>query len=93
MIRSFKDKETEGIYGQQRSKRLLPEIQSRALIKMMMLDSAEGLLDLQSPPSNRLEKLDGDRIGEYSIRINRQWRLCFRFQNGDAFDVGIEDYH
>lgn len=60
---------------------------------MMMLDSAEGLADLQSPPSNRLEKLAGDRIGEYSIRINRQWRLCFRFQNGDAFEVGIEDYH
>jgi proteic killer suppression protein len=93
MIRSFKDKETEQIYGQIRSKRLPPEIQMRALVKMMMIDSAETVSDLTAPPSNRLEKLSGTRLGEYSIRINRQWRICLRFENGDAFDVGIEDYH
>ena len=93
MIRSFKDKETEQVFGQRRSKRFPPEIQPRALVKMMMIDSAETTLDLSAPPSNRLEKLSGERSGEYSIRINRQWRICFRFENGDAFDVAIEDYH
>ncbi|TVR67863.1 MAG: type II toxin-antitoxin system RelE/ParE family toxin [Spirochaetaceae bacterium] len=93
MIRSFKDKETEQVYGQRRSKRISPEIQTRALVKMMMIDSAENVTDLAAPPSNRLEKLSGARSGEYSIRINRQWRICFRFESGDAFDVGIEDYH
>jgi proteic killer suppression protein len=93
VIRSFKDKETEQIYGQSRSKRIPPEIQMRALVKMMMIDSADTVSDLAAPPSNRLEKLSGARSGEYSIRINRQWRICFRFENGDALDVGIEDYH
>lgn len=65
----------------------------RALVKMMMIDSAETVSDLTAPPSNRPEKLSGTRSSEYSIRINRQWRVCFRFENGDAFDVGIEDYH
>ncbi|TVR90566.1 MAG: type II toxin-antitoxin system RelE/ParE family toxin [Spirochaetaceae bacterium] len=93
MIRSFKDKETELIYGQKRSKRFPPDTQTRALVKMMMIDSAETVSDLMAPPSNRLEKLSGTRSEEYSIRINRQWRICFRFENGDALDVGIEDYH
>jgi proteic killer suppression protein len=93
VIRSFKNEETELIYGQRRSKRFPPEIQMRALVKMMMIDSAETVSDLTAPPSNRLEKLSGTRSAEYSIRINRQWRVCFRFENGDAFDVGIEDYH
>ena len=93
MIRSFRDKETERIFAQQRSKRYPPEIQRRALIKLMMLDSAEELDDLRSPPTNKLEKLSGARSGEYSIRINRQWRLCFRFENGEVHDVVIEDYH
>ncbi len=65
----------------------------RALVKMMMIDSAETVSDLSAPPSNRLEKLSGARSGEHSIRINRQWRICFRFENGDALEVGIEDYH
>ena len=65
----------------------------RALVKMMMIDSAETVSDLTAPPSNRLENLGGARSGEYSIRINRQWRICFRFENSDALDVGIEDYH
>jgi proteic killer suppression protein len=93
VIRSFKDKETERIFRQERSRRFPPDIQVRALVKLMMLDSAEGVSDLSAPPSNMLEKLSGRRSKEYSIRINRQWRVCFRFENGDAFDVGIEDYH
>ena len=93
MIRSFKDKQTEQIFGQRKSKRLPPEIQGRALVKLMMIDSANSITDLTAPPSNMLEKLSGRRSDEYSIRINRQWRICFRFQNGEAFDVGIEDYH
>ena len=60
---------------------------------MVLIDSAETVADLSAPPSNKLEKLSGARTGEYSIRIHRQWRICFRFENGDAFDVGIEDYH
>ena len=62
-------------------------------MKLMMIDSAESVMDLTAPPSNRLERLAGSRSDEYSIRINRQWRICFRFENGHAFDVGIEDYH
>ena len=93
VIRSFKDKETELIYGQKQSKRFPPVIQTRALVKMMMIDCAETVSDLTAPPSNKLEKLSGARAGEYSNRINRKWRICFRFENGDAFDVGIEDYH
>ncbi len=93
VIRSFKNKETELIYGQRRSKRFPPEIQRRALVKMMLIDSAETVADLTAPPFNKLEKLSAVRSGEYSIRINRQWRICFRFESGDAFDVGIEDYH
>ena len=93
MIRSFKDKQTEQIFGQRKSKRLPPEIQERALVKLMMIDSAESITDLTAPPSNMLEKLSGRRSDEYSIRINRQWQICFRFQDGEAFDVGIEDYH
>lgn len=62
-------------------------------MKLMMIDSAESVMDLTAPPSNRLERLAGSRASEYSIRINRQWRICFRFENGHAFDVGIEDYH
>lgn len=65
----------------------------RALVKLLMIDSAENVSDLKAPPSNRLEKLSGKRSEEFSIRINRQWRIRFRFEHGDAFDVGIEDYH
>ena len=93
MIRSFKDRETELIYGGRRSKRFPNDIQKRALIKLLMLDAAESELDLRNPPANHLEKLKGDRRSESSIRINRQWRICFRFENGHAYDVGIEDYH
>ena len=93
MIRSFKDRDTELIFNGHRSKRLPSDIQERALTKLLMLDAAEAGIDLRSPPANRLEKLKGDRRSECSIRINRQWRICFRFENGNAHDVGIEDYH
>mgnify|MGYP006272213253 CR=1 FL=1 len=93
MIRSFGDKETERIFHQIRSKRIPPEIHSRALVKLLMIHNAEDINDLRVPPSNMLEKLKGKRSEEYSIRINRQWRICFRFEEGDAFGVKIEDYH
>ena len=64
-----------------------------ALRKLRMLNNAHGLSDLRSPPGNRLEKLKGDRAEQHSIRINDQWRICFRWQDGDAFDVEIVDYH
>ena len=93
MIRSFADKETELLFATERSRRLLPEIQRRALVKLNYLDHAEVLDDLRFPPSNRLELLRGDRAGRWSLRINDQWRLCFRFEGRDAFDVEIVDYH
>lgn len=93
MIRSFRDKQTELIFYQHKVKGFPSEIQSRALIKLMMIDSADSISDLRAPPSNMLEKLKGKRSKEYSVRINRQWRICFRFENGDAFNVKIEDYH
>ena len=93
MILSFRDKETERVYRQQWSTRLPGDIQSRALRKLLLLDAAESEADLRSPPGNRLERLKGDRAGEFSIRVNRQWRICFRFRDGHARDVGIEDYH
>ena len=93
MIRSFKDKETQRIYNQQWSSKFPREIQTRTLNKLLLLDGAESEIDLRSPPSNHFERLKGDRTGEYSIGINRQWRICFRFGDGNAYDVGIEDYH
>ena len=93
MIRSFKDNETERIHNQQWSTRLPRDIQPRALIKLLLLAAAESELDLRNPPGNRFERLKGERSGECSMRINRQWRICFRFHDGHAWDVGIEDYH
>lgn len=93
MIRSFKDKETKKIADRSSSKRLPGEIQRIALRKLRMLDNALSLQDLKSPPGNRLEQLKGDRSGQYSIRINDQWRICFVWRNADAFDVEITDYH
>jgi proteic killer suppression protein len=93
MIRSFKDKETERIFHQQWSTKFPRDIQARALKKLLLLNAAESEMDLRNPPGNPLERLKGDRAGEMSIRINRQWRICFRFQAGHASDVGIEDYH
>ena len=93
MIRSFKSKETERIFHRQRSRQLPGDIQQVALRKLRMLNRAVSLQDLRVPPANRLEKLTGDRAGQYSIRINDQWRVCFEWKNGDAYQVEIVDYH
>lgn len=92
MIRTFADKESKLIYNQIKSRKLPPEIQDRALIKLMLNDAAENENDLRSPPSNRLEKLKGDMEDYYSIRINQQWRIVFKFYLGDAYEVKITDY-
>ena len=93
MIRAFADRETERIWNEHVSYRLPRSIQQRALNKMALLNRAARLNDLQVPPGNRLEALRGRRQGQYSIRINDQWRLCFRWEAGDAYDVEICDYH
>ena len=93
MIKGFADKETEKVYHQQFSRKLPHSIQRTALRKLVMLDNAEGLDDLRAPPGNRLEELHGDREGQYSIRVNNQFRICFDMA-GDGFDrVEIVDYH
>ncbi len=93
MIRSFKSKEAEKIFNRQRSRKLPPNIQQVALRKLRMLNRATTLQDLRVSPANRLEKLSGDRIGQHSIRINDQWRVCFEWQERDAHNVEIVDYH
>ena len=93
MIQNFKDKETQKIFDRQRSRKLPSEIQQVALRKLRMLNQSQTLQELRIPPANRLERLSGDRGGQYSIRINDQWRICFRWENGDALDVEIVDYH
>lgn len=93
MIRSFASKETERIFRREFSRRLPPDIQRAALRKLVMLHAAKDLTDLRIPPSNNLEALGGDRKGQYSIRINRQWRMCFRWVSGNAEAVEIVDYH
>ena len=93
MIRSFKSEETEKIFNRQRSRKLPQDIQQVALRKLRMLNRAVTLDDLRIPPANRLEKLRGDREGQWSIRINDQWRICFAWHDGEADDVEIVDYH
>ena len=93
MIRSFKSVETEKIYFRHRSRKLPPEIQQVALRKLRMINNAVTLNDLRIPPANRLEKLSGKRVGQHSIRINDQWRICFEWRERDAFNVEITDYH
>ena len=93
MIRSFADKETEHFYTSGKSRRLPSEIRIRAAMRLTQLNAATRIEDLRLPPSNRLEALRHDRAGQWSIRINDQWRICFRFENGDAFEVEIVDYH
>ena len=93
MIRAFRDAETKKVFNRQRSRRLPPDVQRRTYRKLLLLDAAEGLDELKVPPGNRLERLRGDRAGEYSIRINDQWRICFRWKNGGAHDVEVCDYH
>ena len=93
MIRSFADRETEKVYNQAFSRKLTQNIQSVALRKLIMIDNAGCLEDLRVPPANRLEKLDGDRKGQYSIRINDQYRICFQVEGNNFFNVEIVDYH
>lgn len=93
MIRSFADKEAEKLFNRQFSRKLPPEIQHTARLKLEILDAAERLDDLRVPPSNRLEKLSGDRTGQSSIRINKQWRICFVWRDNGPCEVEIVDYH
>jgi proteic killer suppression protein len=93
VIRSFRDVDAERLFRRQRIRRLPPNLQRAALRKLLVLDAATSHLDLRIPPANRLEKLAGDRAGQHSIRINDQWRICFRWSGGDAHDVEIVDYH
>ena len=95
MIRSFANKETEKVYNQEYSKKLPENIQKVALRKLMMIDAAEKLSDLRIPPANHLEALSGDRIGQWSIRINDQWRIVFVPSEGGRYydEVEIIDYH
>ena len=93
MIKSFRCKETEKLFLRHWSLRFPADVQRIALRKLLLLDAAEKLEDLRIPPGNRLEKLTGNRQGQYSIRINDQWRICFRWSEGDAYEVEVVDYH
>ncbi len=93
MIRNFRDKEAEKLFRREFSRKLPQDIQRIAFRKLRMLNRAASLTDLRIPPNNRLERLHGNREGQHSIRINRQWRICFEWHNGDAFAVEIVDYH
>jgi len=93
MIKSFRCKETERIFHGRFSKKLPQDLQRKAARKLNMIHAATRLETLRVPPSNRLEALTGDRAGQHSIRINDQWRICFVWRNGHAYDVEIADYH
>jgi toxin HigB-1 len=93
MIKSFKNKETEKIFKSIRSNKIPPDIYKRAFIKLHSIDVANDIIDLKDPPSNNLEVLKGTRKGLCSIRINDQWRICFKWNDNNAYDVEIVDYH
>lgn len=93
MIRTFADPEADRIWNGERSRKLPPDIQDRALIRLRMLNQAKSLDDLRNPPSNRLHALKDDRAGQHSISINMQWRICFVWRDGGADGVEITDYH
>ena len=93
MIKSFKDEETAKLFRRQFSRKLPQDMQRSARRKLELLDGADTLQDLRIPPANHLEKLSGDREGQYSIRINDQWRICFEWRESDAYNVEIVDYH
>ena len=93
MIHSFADTETERFYTTGKSRRFSTEIRMRAAMRLTQLNAATRVEDLRLPPSNMLERLKRDRKGQWSVRINAQWRVCFRFNEGDAFNVEILDYH
>jgi len=93
MTKSFKCKETESIFKGVLSKKLPKEIQRKALIRLLDIDKANEISDLKVPPSNRLHALGGDRKGQYSISINMQWRICFKWEDNNAYEVEVTDYH
>ena len=93
MIESFRDKATRDVFNRVHVSRFSPDLQRAVYRKLLLLDAAENLDDLKVPPGNRLEKLSGDRKGQYSIRVNEQFRICFSWKQGNAFDVEITDYH
>lgn len=93
MIVSFRDQETAALYRGEKSRRFSDDVAKRAVRKLMMLDTVTRLEDLRVPPGNRLEKLSGDRAGQYSIRVNDQWRICFEWFDNEAYDVELVDYH
>lgn len=93
MLQSFSDEDSARVWRRERVRKFHPEIQRLALRKLLILDAAESIQDLRIPPGNRLEKLSGKRSGEYSIRINDQWRICFRWTKAGPDDISITDYH
>jgi proteic killer suppression protein len=93
VIESFADGETQSLFAKGKSRRLPPEILRRAIMRLAQLDAATDVDDLRQPPSNRLESLSGERQGQWSIRINDRWRVCFCFERGNAQDVEIIYYH
>jgi proteic killer suppression protein len=93
MLQTFQSEETAKIFRLQFSRKLPSDIQQVAVRKLRMINNAVSLNDLRIPPANRLEKLSGERAGQHGIRINDQWRICFEWRDGDAYDVEIVDYH
>lgn len=93
MIRSFADRSTARLFGREPLRRFPVLLQRMMLRKLVAIDAADSLADLRVPPGNRLEKLTAERAGQYSIRINDQWRVCFTWRDGDAYDVELVDYH
>ena len=93
MIRSFSDSKTAQVFNRVRVSKWSKEVQRQALRKLLLIDAAESVEDLRVPPGNRLERLKGNRAGQYSVRVNDQWRICFRWSGGNAVDVEIVDYH
>lgn len=93
MIRSFRDAETEKVFRRQRSRKVPPNLQRRAHRKLLLVHAAARLDELRVPPGNRLEELSGERAGQHSIRVNDQWRICFRWHGADAYEVELCDYH
>jgi proteic killer suppression protein len=93
VIKSFRDRDTEALFNRERVRRFGADVERAAFRKLLMIDAASALDALKVPPGNRLEALKGDRRGQHSIRIDAQWRVCFIWRDGHAYDVGIVDYH
>ena len=93
MIKTFANNETESVFSDGKAKSLPPDLLGRARRKLYAIDAAQTVEDLRMPPGNRLHQLKGDRTGQYSVSVNDQWRICFSFSDGDAYDVELCDYH